>query len=281
MRLWETGSAAFFVYVILVALLQLSRRRAARARDRGRDGRFEEPLIPRGPRRAAAGASAGLAATLISSQIPAHPVLHGWLLPPILLLLAYWSSGALFIAPMLRVERLLAAVDRRFGVPAASRSMPGALIVMLESAYAGVYPLIPLALALRMIFVPEGDAERFWAVVLFTDFVCFGMLPWIQTRPPRALEEHAPWASRIRAFNLRLLGSTSIHVNTFPSGHAAEAMAAALLVIGAPAPVVVGMFAAALAVSAGAVFGRYHYALDALAGWAVAAVVWVQWGQAP
>ena len=31
----------------------------------------------------------------------------------------------------------------------------------------------------------------------------------------------------------------------------------------------------ALAVSAGAVLGRYHYAADAFAGWAVALIVWV------
>jgi hypothetical protein len=34
------------------------------------------------------------------------------------------------------------------------------------------------------------------------------------------------------------------------------------------------MFAAALAVSAGAVLGRYHYAADAIAGWAVALAVY-------
>ena len=111
--------------------------------------------------------------------------------------------------------------------------------------------------------------------MLITDFVCFGVLPWVQTRPPRALEAGDPWPSSFRAFNLRLLGATSIQVNTFPSGHAAEALAAALLVLGAPPGVVVMMFAAALAVSAGAVLGRYHYLADALAGWAVAvAVFW-------
>jgi len=35
------------------------------------------------------------------------------------------------------------------------------------------------------------------------------------------------------------------------------------------------MFVSALAISAGAVLGRYHYALDALAGWLVAVVVWL------
>jgi hypothetical protein len=34
------------------------------------------------------------------------------------------------------------------------------------------------------------------------------------------------------------------------------------------------MFAAAAAISAGAVLGRYHYAADAVAGWLVALLVW-------
>jgi hypothetical protein len=38
------------------------------------------------------------------------------------------------------------------------------------------------------------------------------------------------------------------------------------------------MLANALAVSAGAVLGRYHYAVDAVAGWVVAVVVWLAFG---
>ncbi len=157
-----------------------------------------------------------------------------------------------------------------------ARRTPRALAEILEAAYAGVYLLIPLALLVRIWFVPPADVDRFWSVVLITDFVCFGVLPWVQTRPPRALEAGEPWPSSFRAFNLRLLGATSIQVNTFPSGHAAEALAAALLVLGAPPVIVALMFAAALAVSAGAVLGRYHYFADALAGWVVAVgVFWM------
>ena len=87
-----------------------------------------------------------------------------------------------------------------------------------------------------------------------------------------------PWRSSLRALNLRLLGAASIRVNTFPSGHAAEALAAALLVANAPSVVVAWMLFNALAVSAGAVFGRYHYATDAIAGWLVALAVWVVMG---
>jgi hypothetical protein len=126
-----------------------------------------------------------------------------------------------------------------------------------------------------MSFVATPDPDGFWTVILVTDFICFGMLPWIQTRPPRFLEEESPWRSTLRVFNERLLGETSIGVNTVPSGHAAEALAAALLVSGAPWPVSAVMWAAALGVSAGAVLGRYHFALDALGGWAVAFVAWL------
>ena len=156
-----------------------------------------------------------------------------------------------------------------------SRRTPRVLAEVLEAAYAGVYLLIPLALLAREAFLPSPDPDGFWAVVLITDFVCFGVLPWVQTRPPRALEPGEPWASSVRRFNLRLLGATSIQVNTFPSGHAAEALAAFLLVLAAPAGVVFLMFLAALAVSAGAVLGRYHFLADAVAGWVVAVGVFL------
>jgi hypothetical protein len=39
------------------------------------------------------------------------------------------------------------------------------------------------------------------------------------------------------------------------------------------------MFLATAAVSAGAVFGRYHYALDIIAGWATALGVWIVFRQ--
>jgi membrane-associated phospholipid phosphatase len=71
-----------------------------------------------------------------------------------------------------------------------------------------------------------------------------------------------------------MLDASSIQVNTFPSGHAAEALAAVLLTSSAPMPIAVAMSIAAVAISAGAVLGRYHYALDAVAGWLVALAVY-------
>jgi membrane-associated phospholipid phosphatase len=251
---WLAASVLFFAYVIAVAVFM--------------------PRLPP-PRRllAAGGAGLGLAVCAVACLWPYRTWTHELLLPPLLLLAAYWTSGLLFTTPMPRVERAFGAIDSRLGIDALAASAPRWTAELLEVAYAGVYPVVPIALAIHELLTPAPDAARFWTVILVTDFICFGVLPWIRTRPPRAFLAAPPWQSRVRALNLRLLGTASSQVNTFPSGHAAEAAAAALLVAAAPWPFVASMSLAAALICAGAVLGRYHYAVDAVAGLAVAIVV--------
>lgn len=219
----------------------------------------------------------GIVVAGISTLFPADALLRRWLIPPALLLIAYWSSGALFVAPMPRAEAALIAVDRWAGI--GRWRVPRVVAELLEVAYLGVYPLIPIALVLYLTVVDNRGADRFWNVVLVTDYACFALLPWVQTRPPRSLEGSEPYPSSVRALNLRIVGAASIQVNTFPSGHAAEALVVALLVCGGPAWACASMLVAALAVSAGAVLGRYHYLADAIAGWVVATAVWTAIGR--
>ncbi len=254
MRLWQLASMAFFIYVAIIVLWR-------------RDWR--PPAL-----KALAVAAAGLVLVLLSGAFDI-PVLMEWIWPPLLLLIAYWSSGLLFVAPSPTQEAALRWLDDRVAVRDMARRTPRILAEVFEAAYAGVYLLVPLALLARLEFSPSPDPDHFWSVVLITDFVCFGVLPWVQTRPPRALEAGEAWESSLRAFNLRMLGATSIQVNTFPSGHAAEGFVAFLLVLAAPAWLVLVVLLAAVAVSAGAVLGRYHYLVDAIAGWAVALGVFV------
>jgi hypothetical protein len=253
MEYWQAATAVFFCYLAVVAVLP-----------RG--------LSPLRRRKALSGAAGGGLVLAGSLALPADGLANVWLLPPAALLIGYWTSGLLFVAPMPRAERALARIDEILAIDAIAARTPRPIAEVLELAYVGVYPLIPIALYLAL---REGvTADRFWTVILLTDYVCFGMLPWIQTRPPRAVGFGTPWRSTWRTVNLRVVDASSVQVNTFPSGHAAEAVAAALLVSGSPAPVVVLMVLAAAAISAGAVFGRYHYAADALAGWAVAVAVY-------
>lgn len=252
---WPLASAVFFVYALAAAALL--------------------PRLPRARRRGAASlAIPGLLLSVGAAFLGHRAVLHDWLLPPTLLLLGYWCSGALFVAPMPQAEAALMRIDTALGVRQLAARSPRLLAELLELAYVGVYPLIPVALVLHVTLTPRPDPAHFWTVILVTDYICFATLPWLQTRPPRALEDAEPWRSRVRSFNHRFHQAASIQVNTFPSGHTAEALAAALLVTGAPAPVVTAMFIAVIAISTGAVLGRYHYALDAFAGWAVAVVIW-------
>jgi membrane-associated phospholipid phosphatase len=255
MESWQIAGVIFFAYVILV-------------------GAVRSPG-PAALRRVLSGGVAGLVVLAVSVFASQPPALNLWIWPPLVLLIAYWSSGLLFVKPSIPQESALRWLDDRLDIRAVSRRTPQPVAEVLEAAYAGVYLLVPLALLIHLQYLPSPDPGTFWSVVLITDFVCFAVLPWVQTRPPRALEDAEPWASSLRRFNLRLLGATSIQVNTFPSGHAAEGLAAALLVLAAPASIVFAMLIAALAVSAGAVLGRYHYLADALAGWVVAIVVYV------
>jgi membrane-associated phospholipid phosphatase len=251
--IWQVGSAAFFVYLALVTALP-----------RGLTGEDK--------RRVWRGAALGLGLLTISMALAPAGVANAWILPPLVLLTAYRASGFLFVHPMPRAERLLADGDAALRIDRLASRAPRAVAELLEIAYTGVYPVVPIALFLAR---RQGvDVDRFWTVVLFTDFICFAMLPWIQTRTPRAVMPIRPWRSSWRVVNLRIVETGSIGVNTFPSGHAAEGLAAALLVSGGPWPIGLGMFAAAAAIAAGAVLGRYHYAADAVAGWAVALIVW-------
>jgi hypothetical protein len=250
---WQIASLGFFAYVLVVALLPRGMPLAARVKTVG-------------------GACGGAVVIALSRVFPPDGLINVWIFPAAALLAGYWTSGLLFVAPMPRAEQLLIDLDSRLGIDRIAGRLPRPLVELLEFAYSGVYPLIPIALylALRQGITPD----RFWTTILVTDYLCFGMLPWFQTRPPRAFAPAAPWRSTWRAVNLRTLAAGSVQVNTFPSGHAAEALACALVVSAGPPAVVACLFVVAAAISAGTVFGRYHYAADAVAGWGVALLVW-------
>src|SRR5262245_14031088 len=255
MPLWQAASLVFFIYVLVIVGWRGARTRVAALQ-------------------IAAGSMAGVAVVLISMLDVTPAILRDVILPPVVLLTGYWTSGLLFVAPSAAQERALAYLDNRLDILGIARRAPRFVAELLEAAYLGIYGLVGIALLLHYLFVPRPDPARFWSVILVTDFVCFAFLPWVQTRPPRAIENVEPWTSSIRSWNLRLLGSASIQANTFPSGHAAEGLAAGLLVLGAPAPIPTWMIIAGVLVAAGAVLGRYHYLVDALAGFVVALVVW-------
>lgn len=199
-------------------------------------------------------------------------------MPLAFLLIGYWLPALLVREPDLQFEQRLLNVDRRLfgtrGLEQFERRAPRLLIEYLELAYLLCYAVVPAGLACLLLAGSGPHAiDRFWSVVLLASFACYGLLPWMPTRAPRAIEpSRGATRSTIRQWNLAVLNRASVQWNTFPSGHTAASLATAFAVgIYVPlAGVVLGVIA--LSIAAGSVVGRYHYAADAIAG-AVAAIV--------
>ena len=262
---WEWVALVYFSYLATVAAVHpgfaRSRRPAFAA------GAVAWTLLP-----FLASRSAGWSSDLVRALVPVPVLLAG-----------YWLSGCFFLRPMSQVERLLQRIDDaclQWGVAQRwSNAVTRHAGRYLELAYLLVYVVVPAG-AVTLIVAGRSDAlERFWASVMLAAFASYGMLPWIQTRPPRLLDDldrHAGTNSPVllRRLNLWVLGRASIQVNTVPSGHAATATAVALGVGAAIPEARAILFVVSGSIVLATVFGRYHYVLDSVAGVVVGIGAW-------
>ena len=212
-------------------------------------------------------------------QLPMR-IARDWV-PCIYLLQGYWMSGLFFRRPMISVEDRLLRLDGRLlgalRMDAVVGRTPAPVLELLELAYLCAYPFVPVAFALIYGAGLRGQADEYWTPVLLAAFACYGLLPWIQTRPPRTIEPPGAMDGRrlvLRKLNRVVLDRASVQVNTFPSGHAATAIAAALAAGELLPGLVLPLHAAAGAIAVSTVAGRYHYAADTLVGLAVGLAAW-------
>ena len=262
-------------YVSYLAVVSLTRREFASAR----------PSLF-----VAAAVAWGAQATFVVFGRPALSPALEVVLPSLVLLTGYWLSGLFFVRPDPRIERWLLSVDERVltrpGVLAWFRRAPRLVTEYFELSYLLVYLAVPAGAVTLAIGGHADQIGRFWTMVLLAEFACYGMLPWIQTRPPRVLESWGPpswgppsWGpplgGPIRRFNHFIVNRASIQANTIPSGHAAGAFATALAV-GAAMPAAGAAFLIlAVSIATATVLGRYHYAIDTVLGVIVAAAAWL------
>lgn len=191
------------------------------------------------------------------------PFARGWL-AHLYLVMAYWTP-ALLVEGRLpgTLEQWLERTDAAWmrGV-----TFPAWLETILEISYLGCYLMVPLAFLIVWTNGYEPAIDQFWTATLGAGCLCYGSLPWLITTPPRLRDTRVPRSSAIHNVNLLVLGRMSHGLNTFPSGHVAVSVAAALMV-GTISPWIGGALAAmALAIAGGAVVGRYHYLADVLFG---------------
>ncbi len=224
-----------------------------------------------------------IALVLMLAQLrpsPSLELLREWL-PAVYLLQGYWLCGLFYRRPMPAVERRLLAVDTwLFGGGRLGRLVartPRIVCSGFELAYLLAYPLVPAGFGLLVAFGQRSRADDFWTAALVASFACYGMLPWIQTRPPRALTMRGPLCSPyplLRRLNAAVLRRLSVQVNTLPSGHAAASTAVGLAVGSVSPAAGAALLGIAAGIAVGTVLGRYHYAIDSLSGVLVGALGW-------
>ena len=206
--------------------------------------------------------------------------------PLLLILVAYRESGLLLTPdPTHRLDYLFVQWDRALlqshFVQAVLQAGAPWLQHYLEFAYLLCYPLVPLGVAAIHFAWKRRAADKaaiaggnramdsFWATVLLATLFCYAVYPFFPLTPPRVLFGDVPGPHvepLLRQWNFWLLDHYSVQACIFPSGHVAAVTAVALAVRKhAPRFGALFLFLAA-SVALATVYGRYHYAADAVAG---------------
>ena len=148
----------------------------------------------------------------------------------------------------------------------------------LELCYLLVYGIGFFCVALLYLQHRRFDIDRFLTVYLLGTLLAYALFPYFPSEPPRIV---FPGLDRplittwVRTLNLWILKIGTIHVGVFPSAHVSSAFSAAwgmLLVRPDRRIFAFGLLFYAVSVSVATVYGRYHYAADVLAGFAVSLI---------
>ncbi|MFI5227647.1 MAG: phosphatase PAP2 family protein [Gemmatimonadales bacterium] len=158
---------------------------------------------------------------------------------------------------------------------AAARWPSHALSELLHAAYLSYYAVIvlpPLVLYLR------GDRAEFARVTagLVSSFaICFAIFIVFPVAGPRYAWAPPPgiYDGPIRRFVVHVLEAGSSRGTAFPSSHVAVAVAQSVMIFAWSRRCGLALSVVTLLLAAGAVYGGFHYAVDAVAGGLIGCVV--------
>ncbi len=151
----------------------------------------------------------------------------------------------------------------------------GALIPSyLELCYFFVYAVGAYCVAILYLRRHRRGVNQFLTIYLLGTLSVYAMFPFFPSEPPRfAFPAIAPpMDTWIREVNLWFLRHATIHSGVFPSAHVSSTFSCAwgmFLVLPERKRFGWGLLFYALSVSVATVYGRYHYATDVAAGFAV------------
>lgn len=204
-------------------------------------------------------------------------------LPVALILLAYREMGWLALPhASLDFENRWIHLDRWLldnGFRAAVESLGALLPNVLELSYLLTYAMPPLTVAALYLCGARERIDDALLILLAGTLAAYACYPWFPSDTPRRVFAgmDMPMEGAVRRFNLLILGGYGIRTSVFPSGHAAASFAAALAVMrvlpdhkwwGR------GLLTLAVLIALATVYGRYHFAIDTIAGLGLAIAAW-------
>lgn len=199
------------------------------------------------------------------------------LLPIAGVLLAYKQMGW-FARPQesraleeswVRWDRMLLA---DWGVGGAIESLGPIVPGCLELLYLLTYVVGPAGLLMLIACRHLDRADRYLAFFVASAVAAYALYPYFPSEPPRTVfpgEMFGPYDTVFRKLNWWILGRGGIHTSVFPSGHVSSACGVGFgLLFALPERKIFGiaMTGLAIGIAVATVYGRYHYAVDALAG---------------
>lgn len=209
-------------------------------------------------------------------------IIRDWYPLP-LVLLAYREMG--WFAPpshTLELERSWVVWDRLLlndmGMRAGIELLGPVLPSLLEISYSLVYVIPHFSIAMLYVYKRRERVDRFLFPFVLAVLMSYALFPFFPSEPPRTVfpgEDYPSFDTIFRKFNWALLGGYGIHTSVFPSAHVSGAFSAALAMLRTlPEKRWVGraLMGLAVLIATATVYGRYHYAVDGLAGLGVAVV---------
>jgi membrane-associated phospholipid phosphatase len=178
-----------------------------------------------------------------------------------------------------RLEKLWIVWDRRLlddlHLRAAVESAGWLLPSYFELCYLLVYGVAPVAITLLLFHHRRAGMKDFWLAYLAGTLGVYAMFPFFPSEPPRILfaDHDLPHLiTELRRLNLWIVGGYGIHSSVFPSAHVSSVFSAAwgLRAIIPEKPWIARAFMIyGFSVALATVYGRYHYAVDGVAGFVI------------
>lgn len=159
-----------------------------------------------------------------------------------------------------------------FHLRAAIESLGALFPSFFELCYLLVYGVAPVSIGILFGYNRRDRMNRFWLAYLAGTLGAYALFPYFPSEPPRTVFVGADLPhilTLVRRFNLWIVGGYGIHSSVFPSAHVSSAFSAAWgLTATLPERPWIGRIMAiyGFSVFIATIYGRYHYAVDGVAG---------------